>query len=85
MIKKEDFLNIAKLIVQLFPKELLGTYYIPAIKNQPAQGKLFCSYQNYKTDLREAALISKRSKASASSGKIFFSHYQHRIKQQQNY
>lgn len=70
-IKKEDFIYLAKVIVELFPNELSGTYYIPAVNNQPAQGKLFSAYQNYKTDLREAALISKRSKAPASRGDFF--------------
>lgn len=71
-IKKEEFINLSKLIVQLFPRELLGTYYIPAVKSQPAEGKLCNAYQNYKADLRESELVPKRAKASTSRGTFFY-------------
>lgn len=64
-------MRIAELIVQLFPSELKGTYYTPAIRNFPAQGKLYSAYQNYKTDLRAVGLIEKKTKALNKKSNIF--------------
>lgn len=55
-------MNLAELIVKLFPFETKGTFYTPAVKNSPAQGKLYSAYQNYKTSLREGLLINKRER-----------------------
>lgn len=49
----------------------MGTYYIPAVKNHPAEGKLFNAYQNYKADLREAGLVPKRTKTLTTQGTYF--------------
>ncbi|KAJ6639408.1 hypothetical protein Bhyg_12152 [Pseudolycoriella hygida] len=65
-MNKAEFIHLAKLIVQLFPQEWMGTYYIPAVKGEQAQGKLYSAYQIYKADLREAALFLKRPKSASS-------------------
>lgn len=68
-IPKPVFISLAKLIVQLFPLESLGTYYIPAVSGEQAQGKLYSAYQNFKKDLRDAGLVQKRAKLSTTRGK----------------
>lgn len=62
---------MANIIVQIFVDEAAGTYYLPSVRNSPAQGKLFSAYQNMKTDLRQVNLYKKRSKVRNIAGMSF--------------
>lgn len=55
-------MEIASAIVQLFPTELEGTYYVPSVRNVQAQGKLYGVYTKFKLKLREVGLIQARKK-----------------------
>lgn len=46
-----------------------STYYLPAYKNNPAQGKLYVQYTNYKAQLRSAGLCKKRQYIPKRNGK----------------
>lgn len=39
-LRKEDFLNIANAICQLFPNKVMQSYYIPAENKHQSKGKL---------------------------------------------
>lgn len=61
-ITREEYIKLAKLIVQLFPKELEGTYYLPFAKGSPTQGKLYSAFTNYRAQLKAVGLIEKKDK-----------------------
>lgn len=66
-ITRFEFLEVASAIVDLFPTELMGTYFVPSVRNTQAHGKLHTVYNKYKLQLREVGLITVRAKAPAIS------------------
>lgn len=64
-VSKEEYSRLAELIVKLFPFESKGTYYTPAGNGQPARGKLYSAYQNYRTELIKAGLTAKRERSQS--------------------
>lgn len=65
-------MRLSNLIVDAFPMEENSTYYIPALKNDQAQGKLHTQYNNYKASLRTAGLCRKRQYVPKRNGKPCF-------------
>lgn len=67
-IRAQTFITAAQEIIQLFPGELVTTYYTPYIapqiglRKQPARGMLYSRYINVKTALRLAVISSPPSK-----------------------
>ncbi|XP_075159113.1 uncharacterized protein LOC142232258 isoform X2 [Haematobia irritans] len=64
LLDKNDFIQLATNIVEIFPTELVETYYVPRTANNAAMGKLFDAYNNCRTQLRQAGLIPKKSERS---------------------
>lgn len=71
-MSKKEYFRLTELIVQLFPFESKGTFYTPAVKGSPAQGKLYSAYQNYRTDLIEAGLIATRERSLSEESNTNF-------------
>lgn len=49
-------------IIETFPTEMELAYFVPAAKKKIAKGKLWDSYNNFRTKLAKVKLISRRSK-----------------------
>ncbi|XP_075159108.1 uncharacterized protein LOC142232255 [Haematobia irritans] len=62
-ITREEFIQLTKYIVEIFPSELRETYYVPFAKGQLPKGKLYDAYNNNRTRLRAAGVIRRRAKA----------------------
>lgn len=71
-ISTPDFIRLSNIIVDAFPTEDNSTYYIPAHKNDQAQGKLHAQYNNYKALFRSAGLCKKRKYVPKRNGKPTF-------------
>ncbi|XP_065357764.1 uncharacterized protein LOC135951935 isoform X2 [Calliphora vicina] len=52
--------EIAEEIVQLFPTESTGTYFIQANKNRPPKGKIWERYQSRKRTIRKSVPVNSR-------------------------
>ncbi|XP_073822260.1 uncharacterized protein [Musca autumnalis] len=61
---KDDFLQLSQTIVEIFPLEIRETYYIPFTNGRLARGKLYDAYNNQKTKLCAAGIITRRSNAN---------------------
>lgn len=59
-IERSEFIRLSSIIAEAFPMEDNNTYYLPSHKNNPAQGKLYVQYTNYKAQFRSAGLCKKR-------------------------
>lgn len=70
-ISRPEFIRLSNLIVEAFPMEENTTYYLPAHKNDQAQGKLYVQYTNYKAQFRSAGLCKKRQYVPKRNGNIF--------------
>lgn len=61
-LTRDNFSALAKSIVEIFPNELGGTYFIPYTKNNIARGKLWDAYNNIRTKFSSLGLITRRTK-----------------------
>ncbi|XP_075159118.1 uncharacterized protein LOC142232263 isoform X2 [Haematobia irritans] len=61
-LTREDFMELAKSIAEVFPLEIPETYYVPSIKKQIQKGKLYDAYNQSRTRLRAAGIIKRRHK-----------------------
>ncbi|CRK98913.1 CLUMA_CG012019, isoform A [Clunio marinus] len=59
ILTKADFKYLAALVVELFPTETIGTYYVPSHKGSSPTGKLFSCYRNLRNTLAQVGLISR--------------------------
>ncbi|KAG5666918.1 hypothetical protein PVAND_014924 [Polypedilum vanderplanki] len=55
----QNSLNIAHLIVQIYPTEIAAKYYIPGLKKKNPAGKLYSQYNNYRTKLNAVGLCTR--------------------------
>ncbi|XP_058976643.1 uncharacterized protein LOC105261834 [Musca domestica] len=60
-IYKEVFFKLSQSIIEVFPSEVIETYYVPFTKGHLAKGKLFDSYNNKRTKLSTQGLINRRT------------------------
>ncbi|XP_013108451.2 uncharacterized protein LOC106087822 [Stomoxys calcitrans] len=61
-LSREEFIQLAQYIVEIFPTEVSETYYVPFRNRHLPKGKLYDAYNNNRTRLRAAGVISKREK-----------------------
>jgi hypothetical protein len=67
----QDFENVSKSIVMLFPLETVDTYY-GKYKGRCRDGKLVNAYKNCRQHLLAAGIVpAERQASSATNGKIF--------------
>ncbi|KAI8114693.1 hypothetical protein CVS40_12959 [Lucilia cuprina] len=62
-LQREDFLELSQSIVEIFPSEVKGTYYVPFAKGHLAKGKLYDAYNNARAKLSAAGVIKRRVKS----------------------
>jgi hypothetical protein len=60
-------LHLAQLIVEVFPTEAAGTYYIPSEKSRNPTGKLLSSYSNLRQILASVGIIARDPRHSSNS------------------
>ncbi|XP_073822426.1 uncharacterized protein isoform X2 [Musca autumnalis] len=60
-IYKEEFEKLSQSIIDVFPSEVIETYYVPYTKGHLAKGKLFDAYNNKRTKLSSQGLINRRT------------------------
>lgn len=58
---------LSEIIVEIFPTELIGTYYVPAHDKLVAKGKLYSQYTNYKKKLIKQGLRENNRPAVLSN------------------
>ncbi|KAM7357004.1 uncharacterized protein ACRADG_002534 [Cochliomyia hominivorax] len=61
-ILREEFLQLAQSIVEIFPSEIRETYYVPFTKGRLAKGKLYDAYNNTRARLCASGIIKRRIK-----------------------
>ncbi|XP_073845438.1 uncharacterized protein isoform X2 [Musca autumnalis] len=60
VLRKSDFLILAKNICKVFPTEVQSTYYIACENSKPARGKLYYAYANKRNLLYSTGVLSKK-------------------------
>lgn len=66
-LSKQDFIHLANTIVEVFPTEAAGTYYVPSEKSKNPTGKLLSSYSNIRHTLASVGIIARDSRQSQGS------------------
>lgn len=54
---KDEFIHLAGLIIDVFPTEAIGTYYVPPSKGKNPSGKLMSCYSNTRHLLADVGIL----------------------------
>lgn len=72
---REDFKQLANLIISLFPNEIESVYYVGAHNSQRPRGKLYDAYNNERSSLsKSGSLIRRVRKVVGKSSDLQYEH-----------
>ena len=65
-LTKQDFVHLSHIIVDTFPTEAAGTYYVPSSKSRNPTGKLLSAYTNLRHSLANVGIIAREIRQSSN-------------------